>query len=97
MHPYLPDEVLREICAFARARALEQVILFGSRAKGTHTERSDVDLAVSGGDTDGFYWDLKDAAHTLLTFDVVALDDMLSDDLKKEIDRDGVMLYEKTR
>ena len=27
---------------------LEKRALFGSRAKGTHTERSDVDLAVAG-------------------------------------------------
>lgn len=93
----IPDRVLREIISFARKHRIEKVILFGSRAKGTHTERSDIDLAIVGGNLDSFYWDVKENTHTLLSFDIVALNDAISDELKKEINKDGVILYEKTR
>ena len=33
---------------FSRHPEVTSVTLFGSRAKGTHSERSDIDLAVSG-------------------------------------------------
>lgn len=93
----IPDRVLRELTSFARKHHIEKVILFGSRAKGNHTERSDVDIAVADGDIDHFYWDVKENVHSLLTFDVVELEDKISDELRKEIERDGVILYEKTR
>lgn len=97
MNHNIPDRVLREIISFARKHHIEKVILFGSRAKGNHTERSDIDLAIVGGNLDSFYWDIKENTHTLLSFDIVALNDTISDELKKEINKDGVILYEKTR
>lgn len=51
----LPDRVLREIVSFAKEHSIIQIILFGSRARGTNTETSDIDIAVYGGDFDGFY------------------------------------------
>lgn len=97
MNAYVPERVLKEIISFARRHQIEKVILFGSRAKGTHTKRSDIDLAASGGEFDDFYWDLKENTHSLLSFDVVELDGNISDELQQEIERDGVILYEKTR
>ncbi len=72
-------------------------MLFGSRAAGTHNERSDIDLAASGGDIPNFRLDLNDGAWTLLTFDVVDLDRGIPDELEKEIKRDGVTIYEESR
>ena len=74
-----------------------KVILFGSRARGTHSERSDIDLSISGGDFNAFYWDIREQVHSLLTFDVVDLDSGISDTLKKEIERDGITIYEEAR
>ena len=71
--------------------------MFGSRARGDHTERSDVDLAVYGGDFDSFYWNIKENIHSLLSFDVVDMNSRVTEELKKEIERDGVVIYEKTR
>ncbi|MBQ9438637.1 MAG: nucleotidyltransferase domain-containing protein, partial [Lachnospiraceae bacterium] len=61
----IPDRVLKNIKAFARHHGIEKIVLFGSRAKGTHTERSDIAIAVTGGNFDAFYWDIKENAHTL--------------------------------
>ena len=74
---------------------LSKIILFGSRARGNNTERSDVDIAVYGGDFDSFYWDIKENIHSLLMFDVINADASISEELKKEIKKDGVVIYEK--
>lgn len=76
---------------------LRNIVLFGSRAKGNNTERSDIDMAVYGGDFDGFYWDIKEKINSLLMFDIIQADSAISDDLKHEIEKNGVIIYEKTR
>ena len=95
MNYNLPDRVLRELSYFAQKYSIEKIILFGSRARGTNTERSDIDIAVYGGDFDHFYWDVKEKVHSLLMFDIVQADVTISDELKQEIERDGIIIYEK--
>lgn len=92
----LPERTLREIRMFAEKRGIGRVILFGSRAKGTHTDLSDVDLAVVGGDAVGFWEDLNERAHTLLRFDVLSYNEGLTEALTAEIRENGRVLYEKT-
>ena len=91
----LPDRIVRELSSFAQEHSISKIILFGSRARGTNTERSDIDIAVYGGDFDGFYWDIKEKTHSLLMFDSVQADSPISAELKEEIEKDGVMIYEK--
>lgn len=95
MNNNIPGRVLKDVSAFARRHGIEKIILFGSRARGGHTERSDIDLAVSGGDFNAFYWDVQEKTHSLLMFDLVDLDAGVSEELKTEIERDGVVIYEK--
>lgn len=92
----LPDRILRELSFFAKKYSVTKIILFGSRARGTNTERSDIDIAVHGGDFEHFYWDVKENVPSLLMFDVVQADEKISDELKQEIERDGITIYEKT-
>lgn len=91
----LSERLAGEICRFARSAGVEKIVLFGSRARGNNTERSDVDLAVYGGDFDSFFWNIKENVHSLLMFDLVDVDDGISRDLEEEIERDGIVLYEK--
>lgn len=91
----IPERVIRDIISFAKKNNIDKVILFGSRARGTNKERSDIDIAVIGGNFTDFYWDIKDKTHSLLTFDVVEFNNKISEELKSEIERDGVVLYEK--
>lgn len=93
----LPDRILRELFSFAQTHSITKIILFGSRARGTNTERSDIDIAVYGGDFDNFYWDVKEKIHSLLMFDIVQADAPISAELKEEIEKNGVMIYAKTR
>jgi len=41
----IPERVLKDISAFAKKYSINKVILFGSRARGDNTERSDIDIA----------------------------------------------------
>ena len=95
MNINLPNRILNDIRYLAKKHKIKNVILFGSRARGTCTERSDIDIAVSGGDFDGFYWDIKEKLHSLLIIDIVDMNKSISDELKEEIERDGVVLYEE--
>ncbi len=91
----LPEWVLQDIVKAAKKYDIEKVILFGSRARGDNRERSDIDLAVSGGNITEFTFGIEDEVWTLLMFDVVNLDRPVQPELLAEIDRDGVVLYEK--
>lgn len=91
----LDERVEKDIIGIAKKNGIKKVILFGSRARGDHSERSDIDLAVSGGNALDFYYDLEEKAWTLLMFDVVSLDKGIREELQAEISRDGVVLYEE--
>ena len=91
----LDKSVEADIIKIAKKNAIKKVILFGSRARGDNSERSDIDLAVSGGNALNFQYDLEEEAWTLLMFDVVNLNREISKELQAEIDRDGVILYEE--
>ena len=91
------EEVMQEVAKLCRSFHAKEVILYGSRAKGTAMERSDIDIAVYGGDYDHFYWDVKEKIHSFLMFDIVQADELISEELKQEIEKDGVIIYEKAR
>lgn len=78
-------ESLEEIRKIGSQYEAKEVILFGSRAKGTETERSDIDIAVSGAEN---FDELEEAIQeipTLLSFDVVNIDTCRNELLLREI------------
>ena len=83
-----------ELLALAETCGLSRLILFGSRARGDNRERSDIDLAVSGGDVVRFSLDVEELP-TLLSVDVVNLDGAVQPELLESIRREGITLYEK--
>lgn len=87
--------VMGEIIALAKKYNLNKVILFGSRARGDYKLRSDIDLAVSGGDCIRFSLDVQESTSTLLFFDVVVLDGAVQKELLDSIEKEGVCIYEK--
>ena len=91
----LEKSVADEIISLAKRHGVRKVVLFGSRARGTNSDRSDIDLAVSGGNFLDFAFDVDEEVSTLLKFDVVNLDTKLAPKFRAEIERDGVVLYEK--
>ena len=91
----ISERVMKDIVVFAKKNSVNKITLFGSRARGTNSKRSDIDIAVYGGDFDSFYRDIKEQVYSLLSFDIVDASKGISDELKKEIERDGIVIYEK--
>lgn len=91
----ISQTVLSDIRKYAELRGIHKVILFGSRARGTNSPKSDIDIAVTGGNIFDFYYDLEEKARTLLLFDVINLDKGINSELAADIDKEGVVIYEK--
>lgn len=90
--------IVNELVGLARKYELPELILYGSRARGDCFERSDIDLAAhfeSSREHLDFCEDVE-KIRTLLLFDVVNLSsDMLDLNLRADIEKEGVLLYEK--
>ena len=87
--------VMEEILNLAKKHGIKELILFGSRARGYFNRASDIDLAARGGDICRFALDVEDETSTPLRYDVVDLDRNVQEDLRKMIETEGVVLYEK--
>lgn len=89
------ESVYQQIVDLARREGARRVTLFGSRARGDNLPKSDIDLAVEGCQNfDRLYDALQNDLWSLLRIDVVNLDGDVSEELRKEIARDGRVLYE---
>ncbi len=91
----LSDEVVEAIINIGKRYDIRKIILFGSRARGDYKERSDIDIAVCGGNTEEFGIDVEAEVPTLLKFDVVQLDKPVQQALIESINKEGVIIYEK--
>lgn len=91
----LEKAIADEIIFLAKKHGVKKVLLYGSRARGTNSERSDIDLAISGGNFFAFAEDVDEKIPTLLKFDVANLDKNFAPEFRAEIEKDGVLLYEK--
>lgn len=91
----IKQKVIEEIRELAQECGIERVLLFGSRARGDFKERSDIDLAASGGKVDRFSVLVDEETSTLLKYDIVNLDRPVQPELQAEIKREGIVIYEK--
>lgn len=88
-------EVLDEIVNLAQIYKVKKVVLFGSRARGDYHPRSDIDLAVWGGDFIRFSLDVDDTTSTLLKYDFVDMEHYVQPELREAIQKEGVRIYEE--
>lgn len=74
---------------------VEKIILFGSRARGDQSSRSDIDLAIVCPKADVYEWntvlEIVEQADTLLMIDCVRFD-KADQDLKENILKNGIEL-----
>jgi predicted nucleotidyltransferase len=88
-------QVIAEIIDLGKKYQVKKIVLFGSRAKGTYHEKSDIDLAILGGDFDGFATEVNETTDTLLQYDFVNLERPMDDGFSASIQQEGKVLYEK--
>ena len=92
LHPAIPDLVQQ----LSEEPSVQRVLLFGSRARGTARDRSDIDLAIDAPGASEQEWDriavAVDEAETLLRIDLIRLDEA-SGDFREETEREGVVLF----
>ncbi|MCI9380706.1 MAG: nucleotidyltransferase domain-containing protein [Dorea sp.] len=91
----LVKEVIQEVTELCRKHFVKKMILFGSRAKGTERDRSDIDIAVSGAKNFDLLLDEIDNLPTLYTIDVVNLDTCENPLLREDINLYGKKIYEE--
>ena len=91
----LKNIVINELIDLAKKYNIQKLILFGSRARGTFYEKSDIDIAISGGDKTSFSFDVNENVSTLLEFDIIDLDKNIQKKLRASIENEGIVIYEK--
>ena len=91
-----PPEVALVTAVFRRHPEIVSAKIFGSRAKGTHTSRSDVDLAVWGGvdeiRAEAIAAEL-DELPLPYRFEVKPFDTIKLKSLREHIERVGILVY----
>lgn len=90
-------QILHEL--FAENEKIEQVILYGSRAKGTYKPFSDVDISIVGKglteqDVNRLYAALDESPIPYM-FDIFTFDTLKNEIRKDHSSRSGVILYQK--
>jgi predicted nucleotidyltransferase len=90
-------EMIRGV--LARHPRVRTASLFGSRAKGTHTPRSDVDLALTGLsdplEAEAIAADLEELPMPC-RFDVLRMESVDNPSLRSHIERVGVIIHPST-
>ncbi len=87
-------EILKSV--FQKFDEINEVILFGSRALGTHKKSSDIDLAIKGkvdiNTLSKLKYTLEEDTILPYFFDVVIYDNIKNTELKNHIDEFGISL-----
>ena len=83
------EEVIEEVADLCRQFQAKKVILYGSRAKGTARERSDIDIAVSGVDNFELLVEKVEELPTLYSVDMVNMDNCRNQLLLEDIRQYG--------
>ena len=89
------EEVIKKVIELCQKYSADQGILFGSRAKGTALERSDIDIAVSGVAQFSALQEEIENLPTLFRVDVVDMDTCTNSLLLEDIRKYGKKIYEK--
>ena len=91
----IPSPLLAQLRASAAAHGARRLVLFGSRARGDNTARSDIDLAVYGMPEKEWsaFWLETEELPTLLKLDIVHITPNMDPVFLCNIEKDGVTLY----
>lgn len=90
-------KIYNAIAKLGKEYVAEKIVLFGSRARGDNRERSDIDIAVYGLDKNKqlSFAEAIDELPTLLGVDIIFISSETNPVLIKNIEKDGIILYEQ--
>lgn len=93
------DKVLEQIRQIAVKYNVKKIVLFGSRARGNHSSVSDYDIAVFAKGLSVLdqarLWSEVEEIDTLKKIDLTFVDEQIMDEFRKNINKDGVIIYEQ--
>lgn len=93
----LEEKIVNEIIDISHKHDnIKRVVLFGSRARGDNSLRSDIDLAIYC-DTSivEFIEDIEMKTSTLLEFDFSDMKDIHDETFVSQVEKEGIIIYEK--
>ena len=97
IYPKSYSEILKiiEDCS-----SIEEVIIYGSRAKGNYKEGSDIDITLLGEITKSDFnklWQDLDDSYIPYKFDISIYNHLKSDSLKEHVQRVGQTFYKRKK
>ena len=95
IYPKSYQEILRIIDS---CFSIDEVIIYGSRAKGNYKEGSDIDISLRGEVTNddlSKLWHRLDDSYIPYKFDISIYNQLNSESLKEHINRVGKTLYKR--
>ena len=89
------EDLYHQLSELARRYGAQRLVLFGSRARGDHSERSDIDLAVYGmpKENQPRFWLDAEELPTLLKLDIVQIVPGMNPAFLENLEKDGITLY----
>ena len=97
----LSDNTLEKITAvIAEFSGIEKAVIFGSRAKKTYKNYSDIDIAIYASDMKEEFFKLLDKLDDLsfiYKLDIVHYDRLENKAFKQKIDHEGVVIFKRTK
>ena len=93
----LPERTINELLEYFKTKPeIQKVVIYGSRAKGTYKNGSDIDFAIwSNEDNTSKIATELDELPTPYMFDVTDYKTLSHENLKKSIDKDGIVFYKR--
>ena len=94
------EKLINAMCEmFRMCPYIEKAVLFGSRARGDTTERSDYDIAVYGDlprdERARLRYDFDEALPTLHKIDLIFMQEQIASEFTDNIEKEGVEFYGK--
>lgn len=100
MNGGLPAKTLEQLISIFRVHPIEKVVLFGSRARGTNSATSDIDLAVYAPEMTHRQISLlsedMDESDMIYRFDLVHVSVTVDPYLRANIEKEGQVIYRST-
>jgi len=93
----LEKEIIEELVEICKKHSgIKKVVLFGSRARGDNSAKSDIDLAIyADSNLSDFIYDVENNTRTLLEFDFSDMNTVKDEFFIEQVNKEGVTIYEK--